>query len=381
MAKTLIIAATSSRGYVQAAVACGYQVIVLDAFIDKDTSKLCKQTFKLKFDDFILDEAHFKQLFLEMLLQINPAEVEGFLYGSLFDNCPDVLNWVATQLPVIGHSAEVLKKAKDFSFFALLDSLNIAHPEVQISLPSQPENWLSKQIGGCGGMHIQPAFAAKPGYYFQQIQAGTSVSMLFMADGRSVKAIGFNQQLIAPTKSLAYRFAGAVSNVALQPNIHKAFEYAAQALTNALHLRGVCSLDAIVGKDSAEGENVWVLELNPRLSATFHLYENLLLLHLQACAGQLCLSNVPTISVKMNSSNAQLILYADEALNIPKNFAWPSWVVDIPTVESHDSNIKSSVKISQRMPICTVLASAESAELAHSLVLQRAQKLTEMLTK
>ena len=368
MAKTLIIAATSARGYAQAAVACGYQVIVLDAFIDNKTSKLCKQTFKLKFDDFVLDELHFKQVFS----RIDLAEIEGFLYGSLFDNCSYLLAWVAERVPVLGNPAQILSQAKDFSFFGLLDALNIAHPKVQVSLPSQHVNWLSKQIGGCGGMHIQPAFAAKPGYYFQKIITGTPTSMLFVADGNAAKVIGFNQQLMAPSKNLPYRFAGAISNIALQPSIHEVFEHAAQKLTSVLYLRGICSLDAII-----ESENVWILELNPRLSATFHLYENLLPLHLQACTGQPCLINVPNISIKKSISNAQLILYTNAALDISKNFSWPSWVTDIPAL---DTGV-SSVRISQHMPICSVQASAESAQLAHTLVLQRAQKLTEMLIK
>lgn len=384
MAKTLIIAATTARGYSQAAVACGYEVIALDAFIDEETSKICKQTFKLKFDDFRLDEAYFKQVFVE----INISDVTGFLYGSLFDSCPDILDWVATQLSVLGNSAEVLKQAKDFSFFALLDDLNIPHPDVflseklcQLSFPRRrndgiEKEWLSKKIGGCGGMHIRLANAQKKGEnaYFQYKVAGTPISMLFVADGNTAHLIGFNQQLTAPTKSLPYRFAGAISNVVLQPNIQAAFEHAAQKLTSALHLRGICSLDAIVSKNGGESADLWVLELNPRLSATFHLYENLLPQHLQGCAGHL-----PNISVETSISHAQLILYADEALIIPQHFAWPSWVADIPAASSHDSDIKTSVKISQHTPICTVLASAKSAELAHTLLLQRAEKLTEML--
>lgn len=372
MAKTLIIAATSARGYVQAAVACGYQVIALDAFIDEETRAIAQQALKLSFDNFALDEVRFKQVFSS----INLAEVEGFLYGSLFDDCPHILDWVAEQLPVFGNSAKVLKQTKDFSFFALLDSLSIMCPQVQINFPDKPVRWLSKQIGGCGGMHIQSADLkvtpdfAKTHYqqaYFQEKRSGTPISMLFVADGHVAHPIGYNQQLTASTASFPYRFAGAVSNITLQPNIHKVFEHAAQKLTSALGLRGICSLDAIV-----EGEDVWILELNPRLSATFHLYENVLPLHLQGCAGHLS-----AVSTKTNISRAQLILYADEALDIAKSFAWPSWVADIPAAESD----ASGVKIDQQMPICSVLASAESAELAHTLLLQRAEKLTEMLIK
>ena len=74
MAKTLIIAAVSARGYVQAAVACGYEVIALDAFIDEETRAIAKQMFRLKFDDIALDEAHFKQVFSE----IDLSSIDGF---------------------------------------------------------------------------------------------------------------------------------------------------------------------------------------------------------------------------------------------------------------------------------------------------------------
>lgn len=365
MAKTLIIAATSAREYVQAAVDCGYKVIALDAFVDAETRAIATQTHQLKFDNFVLDVAHFKQIFS----RINLGEVEGFIYGSVFDGCPHIVDWLAKQLPIFGNSADTLKQAKGFSFFALLDSLNIEHPQVQVNFPDKPEDWLSKQVGGCGGMHVQPLTVKTSkldlnNTYFQKKQAGTPISMLFVADGQAVHLIGFNQQLTAPTKNLPYRFAGAVSNVTLHPSVHKMFERAAQKLTSALHLRGICSLDAIV-----QGEDVWMLELNPRLSATFQLYENLLPLHLQSCTSQFS-----GALVKTNASNAQLILYAEQTLNIPQHFVWPDWVGDIPCAESGDS----SVKINQHMPICSVFAQAESAELAQNLVQQRAKQLRDL---
>lgn len=366
--KKLIVAAASARGYAQAAAACGYEVIALDAFADADTQAVCAQTFKLKFNDNLVDIADFKRVFTGL----NLAKIDGFLYGSLFDNCPDLLAWVSERVRIIGNAPEVLKHAKDFSFFALLDDLNIAHPEVRLSPPKVLEDWLSKQIGGTGGTHIKLAHQAglhfaNPSDYFQKKQAGTSISMLFVADGKIARTIGFNQQFVAPTVELPYRFAGAVSNITLQPNIHAAFEHAAQKLTKALSLRGLNNLDALL-----DGENLWILELNPRLSATFDLYENLMPLHLQGCA-----SDLAGFLTQNKTSKAQLILYADDPFEIPADFAWTSWAADIPSAEGS----VSSVKISANAPICSVFAQADNAESARTLVLQRAQKLREMLIK
>lgn len=365
MAKKLIIAALSARGYAQAAKACGYQVITLDAFADEDTQRVSLQTFKLNMNAHGVDAADFKRVFSS----INLDEVAGFLYGSLFDNCPDLLAWVAHKIRLVGNTPDVMQAAKSFEFFKLLDQLKIQYPEIRPNdeIIKNGENWLSKQLGGTGGTHVKSAKSANSGDYFQRKIDGRSISMLFVADGNTAHLIGFNEQLVAPTAEFPYRFAGAVGGIALPLNTHAAFEHVAQQLTSALNLRGINSLDAIL-----EGETLWVLELNPRLSATFHLYENLFSLHIQACAGDLAGFSMPK-----NTSKAQLILYADDALEISADFAWPSWLADIPAVDA----AKLSVKIEKNAPICTVLAEAQTAELAHELVLQGAEKLREMLLK
>ncbi len=359
--KPLIIAATSARAYAQAAVACGYEIITLDTFADVDTQQVATQTFKVKMRENGVDEGDFKRVFT----QINLNEIDGFLYGSLFDAVPELLAWVAQRVPLIGNVPEVMQAAKDFSFFKLLDELKIAHPEVRLTMPDEPLNWLCKQIGGNGGTHIRPAIKRKKSGYFQREVTGEPISMLFVADGKKAHKIGFSQQFVAPMAELPYRFAGAVSGVNLPISAEQQFGQAAQQLTTVLELRGINSLDAML-----DGETLWVLELNPRLSATFELYPNLFAAHLQGFAGDLA-----GFSPQFKSSCAQLILYANEALEIPSNFAWPEWAGDVPSTESG----ASSAKIEQNAPICTVLAEAENAESAQALVFQRAKNLREMI--
>ena len=391
MAKKFIIAAHSARGFAQAAVACGYQVITLDAFADADTQAFSVQTFKLKLNDFVLDVADFKRLFEEMALSIDLDEVEGFLYGSLFDSCPDVLAWVATRVRLLGNAPDVMKHSKSFDFFKLLDELGISHPEVLIynqnyqlafsrkresiltlkskmdsrfrendEIINNGENWLVKRLGGTGGTHVKPAANANSGDYFQRKIDGKPISMLFVADDKTAHLIGFNEQFIAPTIDMPYRFAGAVSGVILPSNVQQQFCHAAQQLTSALGLRGINSLDAILN-----GDELWILELNPRLSATFDLYPNLLPAHIQGCMGDL-MTDLKHYERQANTSSAQLIIYADTLVNVPKDKKWPAWVVDIPSPNS---------VIAADMPICTVLATADNAQAATQMLLERARSL------
>jgi uncharacterized protein len=360
VSKKLIIAAACARGYAQAAVVSGYEVITLDAFADADLKCIAKQAYKIKMHDWRTDVEDFKQVFSDLDL----SEVEGFLYGSLFDATPELLDWVAERVQVIGNTPEVLKKAKAFSFFDLLDELQIQYPDVRLDAPAKPLNWLAKQIGGSGGMHVRPVLHNVSADYFQQEVAGEPVSMLFVADGKEMQTIGFNRQLVAPTPQLPYRFAGAVGGVKLPDAVEKVFFEAARKLTTALGLRGICSLDAVL-----DGEMLSILELNPRLSASFELYPNLMTAHVQGCAGNL--TQLPVFA----TSKAQLILYADDALELPLDFAWPAWAIDIPTADQ----ASKSIVIEKNAPICSVRAEATTAELAFIQVIQRAKILREMM--
>jgi len=360
----LIIAAISARGYVQAAYEQAFRVITLDAFADVDTQVLAEQCFKVKFGENGVDEVDFKHQFSQIEIDDDCC----FVYGSLFDTKPALLTWVATRVRVLGNSAETLQIARSFDFFRLLDDLSIVHPEVQLNVPDDANNWLAKSLFSTGGAHVKPASVYKDGDYFQRKIEGVAVSLLFVADGKAATVIGFNQQFCAPTLEMPYRFAGAVSNVVLPLQVQQQFVEAAGKLTAALGLKGINSLDAVL-----EGEKLWILELNPRLSATFNLYPNLLQLHIGAISGEFVKVSNEFDLAKMSTSKAELILYADQVLNIPVDFSWPDWVADIPSFENE------SIKIAENEPICTVFAEAQDASAAQQLVLQKTKILKREL--
>lgn len=364
MKKKLIIAAISARGYAQAAHEDGYRVITLDAFADADTQVLAEQCFKVKFDENGVDEADFKHQFSQIEIDSDCC----FIYGSLFDTQPALLAWFAERVKLMGNSAETLQLVRSFDFFKLLDDLNIVHPEVSLSAPDDVNNWLAKSLFSTGGTHVKPASICKKGDYFQRKIEGVAVSLLFIADGKVATTIGFNQQFSAPTAEMPYRFAGAVSNVVLPSHLQQQFIEAAEKLTAALGLKGMNSLDAVL-----EGEQLWILELNPRLSATFHLYPNLLQVHMQACEGKLIGLSSEFDLAKMSTSKAELIVYADQALNIAVDFSWPDWVADIPNFEN------KIITIAENEPICTVFAEAQNASTAQQLVLQKTKILKREL--
>ncbi len=370
----------SARPFVGAAAAAGYQVTALDAFADMDTQRLAHESFSVECVD-----GHFDAAGLERALsKIDLGDQLGFVYGSGFEAAPELLETVVEHMPLIGNTPIVIRNLKrPRRFFMLLDILKIPHPEVSfksLSFGSKKSaaGWFYKQGSGSGGTHIRKALpllgiAPEVGHYFQREVQGVPVSLLFVADSRQAWAIGYNQQWLSPTPATPYRYGGAVSHAVLPDEIKRQLLLAAYQLTNAVGLRGINSLDAIM-----DGDQLWVLELNPRLSATFDLYQtdscNLFELHLQASAGDIGdwpKLLMPSLLTQMpERPKAHYIVYLPYDLAIADDMNWPEWAADLPLHGSH---------IAAGAPVCTVLAEGDSAEAAQSLVLSRAASLEKTL--
>lgn len=357
----IVIAAISSRAYVQAAVDAGFEVIAIDAFADCDTRKLAQAVIKVD----VVDGQFNRQQLFKVLKSINLKSCIGFCYGAGFEAQADVLAEISTMLPLIGNTAKVVEHCKNpQTFFAHCDALNIQYPPTVFERPRQTMHWLQKTIGASGGAHIKPLLpmdlADETPVYYQKKTAGVSVSCLFLADGARAQVIGFNEQWCAPDVLSPYRFGGAVSHAPLTEQVQDCLHRYVQGLTETMDLCGLNSCDCIVADDE-----VFLLEINPRLSASLALYKarrgNLFQAHVDACLKRL--KDWPLVE---NRAFAQQVVYANAPITVPLQMDWPSWVCDIP--EPHE-------RIEQGMPICSIEATARTASLAKQKVLVRAAGL------
>jgi uncharacterized protein len=358
----------SARPYVQAATAAGYEVIALDAFADRDTRQLTHKTYALPYSNGSFDVDALRRV-MPQLAEHNPL---GFVYGSGFESQPAILSMVEQYMPLIGNSVRVVRNMKRaVTFFALLDVLNIPHPAFRLQQLTQQDlnatTWLIKRNGGAGGTHIRKVNGHESlatGDYYQQELQGIPVSLLFIADGKNVREIGFNQQWLAPTALMPYRYGGAVSQADMPPQAKQQLLQAARKLTSAVGLRGINSLDAMMS-----GEQLWILELNPRLSSTMDLYPalgaQLFDCHVKARKGQLVDLPIGELRAK-----AHYIVYAPEDMTIAESSIWPAWVADISP---------PATQISEGDPVCTVLAEADSADEAVTLMAKRVKQLIKDL--
>ena len=315
------------------------------------------------------------------------SQCVGFVYGSGFEGQPQLLAQVSEKLPLIGNLPDTVAAVKHPAiFFAALRRLNIHHPGVRNSLPeNHSDDYLIKSGGGSGGTHIRAVshlmpLPAESDYYQQKIE-GRSVSLLFLASQHGVEVIGFNAQWLSPSAHAPYRYGGAVSNPSLPDGVQDQLMHAAEKLANEFGLAGLNSIDAIVVTASAgnvptDDSQVFVLEINPRLSATVGLYNdtvcNLFELHVQACLNtyQQTQNNMYLASPQ---SNAHAIVYAAAELKLAVPVSWPDWVTDVPACS------QNAIVISAGDPVCTVLACAGNADAAKKLAHSRVEMMQSLL--
>ena len=366
--KVLIIAAISSRAYVQAAVDAGFTVIAIDAFCDVDTQKMALKMLLVKVENgqFIAKD------FYAALATLDLSNALGLCIGAGFEASPVMLHYLAKlsrQILLIANQANTIENIKNPSrFFAFCDTVNMCYPVTQLTRPASTIGWLQKQIGGSGGAHIKAVLPLElvqnTAVYYQKLQAGTPYSCLFLADTKHAQVIGFNEQWCnaSPEDSsvLPYRFGGAVSHAELEESIKNCIIDFITKATLDFGLKGINSCDFLLHQNT-----IYMLEINPRLSASLQLVQakkgNLFAAHVQACMEELKVW--PTIEKK---SRAMHIIYANKTAHVPPDMDWPDWVSDIPQPNS---------EIPAGAPICTVIACARTAKLAKQKVLQRATSL------
>lgn len=346
-----------------AAARAGYAVAAFDIFNDVETRRFCVHSARVDFADGGFNGT-------DLLEKLDALGWDGakLVYGSGLEREPQWIARMAERFALCGNDAATVASVKHpAQFFALLEHLGIPHPETRLEPPLDSGGWLVKQPGGSGGTHVRPWDHGMPssgaGAYFQRAVDGMPVSLLFAADGKDIEAIGYNLQWCAPAPGMPFRYGGAVGNADLPAHIRAAMREAARKVAAAFGLRGLNSMDFVLS-----GKLPLALEVNPRLSASFALYDrpqtNLLELHLGACRGELN----PFLSA--STSCAHLVHYAERDLVPEETFAWPSWTADLPLPGTH---------CRAGEPLCSIYAEAADAAAARALVFARARELDAQL--
>lgn len=367
--ETFLLISQSGRALAAAAARAGRAAVGIDGFADRDARDLARDWLRLPLD---MDGAFEADALAQAATRLSPAGLcLGLVYGSGFEARPERLARIAQDRPLLGNAPDVLAACADPVRFAdLCRALRLPHPETRLDAPDDPRGWLAKHAGTCGGFHVRDAagLTAAPGRYFQRHMPGVPHSLLFLADGRVSRPVGFNRLFAAPAQApgpWAYAGATALRNAPLGAG--PAVLAAAQALTTTLGLRGLNGIDFII-----DGAGWTLLELNARPTATLDLWDAPPLPPLFDCHVQACRGRLPITLPRPATSRAVAVVYADAPLRVPAGFAWPRGCADLPA---------AGTCFGAGEPICTVHAVGEDADDAERLVMRHRQQILEHLTQ
>lgn len=360
----ILIIAGSGRMLAQAAKNAGLKPLVIDLFADLDT-----QGYAIAFRQIpSLTEQH---LAPAVDYFIDHYAVSYVIYGSGFENYPESLYYLSSRLIMLGNSPDTFVKLHNKpEFFSVLDALNITYPDVAFKAPNDSDNWLVKPMQGQGGAGIKRYHNnPEPSAYWQKYQTGTQHSVLFLADGQLMQVLGFNTQWTASFGETEEFIFSGVANSSELLNEHKALVTDwLNKIVPVFALKGLNSLDFIHA-----GDRSYLLEINPRPSASMQLYNDadLLVRHIKASQGELS-----DYKFVQDGHSAYQIVYVDQDVLIPEAFAWPDFCMDLPKPGSliHTGQPVCSIIIHQNEPKPVSYIQHLAATLSQSLVENQLQK-------
>lgn len=334
----MLIVANSARMLAQAARLAGFKPLVIDLYGDQDTVRYAEAFQKVgSLAATDLNEA------LDRI--VDRYSVAYVVYGCGFECYPDSLRMLADRFTLLGNLPTVFALQQDKkAFFSTLGLLGILHPDVLFFPPVSENGWLIKAMQGFGGSGIrqyQGADAINAPVYWQRFQNGEPHSVLFLANGKQSQIVGFNRQwTIRLNEQSAFIFSGVINHTRLTSEQKAKLASWLEKLVSAFSLRGLNSLDFI-----QDGEESYVLEINPRPPASMQLYAtDLFIRHINACSGELT-DHTPNRS----GISGYQIVYARHNLLIPDDFLWPQGAQDLP---------QANTRIGVGQPICSMITHA-----------------------
>jgi predicted ATP-grasp superfamily ATP-dependent carboligase len=346
----ILVVAVSARMLAQLAVADGYEVTALDRFGDVDLRALAPGATAPTNN--------------ELAALAADIEADAVVYGAGLENRPDLVRELADGRELLGTPAELLEAVRDpWQVGATARAAGARAPETRAPgrLPRAAgptgrvgHAWVRKPrlSGGGHGVRGWRGGLLRPTEVLQRRVGGLSCSAVAIGDGRSAVVLGLTEQLHLPP---GFRWTGNVTPPRL-PEAQRA-ELDAQLravcaeVVERFGVRGAFGVDVVW-----DGRQAWVLEVNPRPSASLELFgPGSFEAHVRGARGL----GLPTPGVPPARSCAavKLVLFADRTVSAPDPGWWPAGLVrDIP---------KAGETINRGAPVCTLVSSsADVPELA-----------------
>lgn len=338
-----LIISQSARALAESAASSAIHSHTIDCFADQETRTIADSWRMLGCQDGMLDS----MALLDLLKDYESIPISHVVTGSGMEACSkEVYDFISRRWSLCGNDYHTVQSCKDPAGLQhILEKAAIPTPAIALER-KQNGRWKIKKRAGSGGGHVRDYVNGSPlpeGSFLQESITGATYSVVFLGNGQDARLIGVNETWQTGPGSGDYRYAGTATCGRMVPErLYKELINAIIILVRELQLKGLCGLDIIV----TDAQHWYVLELNPRPTASFEHYDvgnHLLQAHIQACMGHL-----PETYTEDEWLRGSLIVYADRGFIMPV-LDWPIWISDRPL---------PGTEINAGEPVCSLKARA-----------------------
>lgn len=342
---TIALVGASVRAAAESARRGGYRVIGIDRFGDTDTREICDKYFPLPPEN--------DPRCNEIARAINGINV--CLVGGLHRDVPFLQMVMVDRRP-----ANIWRELGDLAKYD--DRAVIRFPPCARSIDSIGEGrWLRKRFDSCGGLGVEWADQSMTRSSKEQLQQwidGRPMGATLISDGASTRLCGICESLVRPIGRLPFVYAGSIGPIELPARICESVERFGSQAAIARDVRGLFNVDFILD----DAGKVWVLEINPRWSASMELIQRNLIASGKASslfsvsqrAKSRRLTNTEWESIQCDALPCfeKRIQFAEQ----PLQFARRRWEASLEEGETLHDIPADGTEIAAGEPICTVIA-------------------------
>jgi predicted ATP-grasp superfamily ATP-dependent carboligase len=373
--RPLILLGASVRAAAFSACRAGYAPYGIDLFADCDLAALGPAVKIARYPG-------------EFLPALAVAPRATWIYSGGLENHPRLIDRLAGIRPLAGNPGHVLRLVRDpQQLMAAATDAGCEFPKMLFSAADSPpagETWLIKPRRSSGGISIRiapPAKIVRPprGTYLQKHVDGEAASAVVVAAGGRARLIGATRQILGRDVGLPlpFLYVGSIGPLLLSDAESARLHSLAEILVERFGLVGLFNIDFV-----RQDDRLWIIEVNPRYSASMEIVERvfdvkLMEWHLQACESG---SRPSFASPTVQRHAGKMVVYARQHGIVPPSLDeltrdwntdphWPN-LADLPqTGETFHAG----------QPVVTVLAHGDSSQSVTDQLRHRTTMIEKLL--
>jgi predicted ATP-grasp superfamily ATP-dependent carboligase len=322
------IVGASVRAAAQSALRAGFDVVAADMFADEDLRRLCPATRIADYPE-------------GLVAWLRSVDADAWFYTGALENHPDLIDELARIKPLWGNAGRAIQSVRDHAQLCkALTRAGLGFPKTCSSAAGLPldGSWLCKTHRGSSGSGVWVLDGAaaldrtgSEGAEFQRrldLGSGKPASVIYFFGEGDARTLGVTQQIIGCplTGAAPFQYAGSLGPLRVASHVAEQLDALRDLLVETFQLCGVVGVDLWI-----DDERAWVLEVNPRYTASVELLERA--------------TGVPAFGlikdcVETDSTVGKLILFAKREVTVSASFSnwalaqsaqepWPA-LADIP---------------------------------------------------